>query len=280
MGIFNILKKTQQELKDYCAIELFNNGYTDVDYQKGYLYAKGDIPILLVAHLDTVHRATPKSSNLFYDSKKGTIWCPTGVGGDDRCGVFAILELIKEFKPHILFCEDEEIGATGANLALNNLNVPEVKFIIELDRRGADDCVFYDCNNEEFHTYIQTFGFEKNFGSFSDISIFSEEWDIASVNLSIGYYNEHSFTEYINIKDTYKTIDKVKNILKNTDDKFYDFQPRPPVVINYLTDPYRVKNDYVFYVACDYCFEEIYHKNIIEYDGARICQDCFDKYYN
>ena len=36
----------------------------------------------------------------------------------------------------------------------------DLKYIIELDRRGSDDCVFYQCDNHEFDAYVEKFGFQ------------------------------------------------------------------------------------------------------------------------
>jgi hypothetical protein len=273
MSLFNIIKTSQYILKGKCASQLLKEGYTDIVYKDGYLYAKGDIPILLVAHLDTVHRTLPSNKTLFCDKSKGIIWSPDGVGGDDRCGVFAILEIIKEFKPHVLFCEDEEIGGIGAHKVLQTLDIPDVKFIIELDRSGYNDSVFYDCNNKDFQQYINTFGFETDWGTFSDISIFAPSWNIAAVNLSVGYYNEHSKEEYINLKHMYSTINKVKNILKDSDTRTFDFQKK---VYNWETKyiEYQPKATLVC-ANCDAVIED--HAHFV--DGLQICEDCFEEYF-
>ena len=34
--------------------------------------------------------------------------------------------------------------------------------MIELDRRGKNDCVFYDCYCPDFIEYVEQFGFEEN----------------------------------------------------------------------------------------------------------------------
>lgn len=61
----DILRMRQKELKHYLAGHLKKLGYETVK-KKGFLYAEGTVPVLLVAHLDTVHnelphRATPKA---------------------------------------------------------------------------------------------------------------------------------------------------------------------------------------------------------------------------
>jgi hypothetical protein len=90
-----------------------------------------------------------------------------------------------------------------------------LKYIIELDRRGSNDCVFYDCENPEFTDYVEQFGFEWNFGSYTDICEFCPTWKIAGVNLSIGYRDEHSVSEVLFVGQMFSTIEKVKKMLED-----------------------------------------------------------------
>ena len=48
---------------------------------KDYIVAIGDIPIALVAHMDTVFK-TPVA-DLYYDQRKGVLWSPQGLGADE-----------------------------------------------------------------------------------------------------------------------------------------------------------------------------------------------------
>ena len=82
-----------------------------------------------------------------------------------------------------------------------------------MDRQGYNDCVFYDCDNPDFVTYIENFGFKFDLGSFTDISFICPDWKIAGVNLSIGYYREHSLAEILFVQDLYDTISKVELML-------------------------------------------------------------------
>lgn len=210
--LVHLLKLTQEELKVEVYKYLRQKKMKSI-YEDGFVYAEGDIPILLVAHLDTVFDELPK--RLFYSKKEDKIFNPDGgLGGDDRCGVYAIMQLLKKYRPHVLFTEDEEIGCIGAEKTVEKLAKPNVKYIIEFDRRGSDDCVFYDCGNDEFITYVESFGFITDFGTCSDISVLDSAWDIASVNLSSGYYNEHTKKEYIIFHELQKTINRAKSMLK------------------------------------------------------------------
>lgn len=215
-----VLQKTQSELKDLVTEYLKINKYKPI-VGDGFVYAKGEIPIMLVAHLDTVHKFKPK--DIYYDAEQDVMWSPQGIGGDDRCGVYIITKLIEQFRPYILFTEDEEVGGLGAKKTVETLMAPDLKFIIEVDRRGSDDCVFYDCDNKDFTKYIESFGFKTAIGTYSDICTLSDHWEIASVNLSSGYYHEHTTNEIIKLKDMEKTIERISKILSDKKSDYYEF---------------------------------------------------------
>jgi len=237
-----ILRFNQEELKEYCKMMLEYYDY-DIINEDGFLYGKGDIPIMFIAHLDTVHKDRP--TEIYFDSEQGIMWSPQGIGGDDRCGIYTIIKLLKHYKPYILFLEDEEIGGLGASKCADKLEKPDVKFLVELDRRGRNDCVFYQCDNKEFKEYIQKFGFDLKIGTYTDICDLSPKWDIASVNLSIGYNNEHTFYETINVNYMIETFNKIKKILEDDDDTYFDFQEDTQCRFNfyYNTDKNKGKDD-------------------------------------
>lgn len=230
MDIRDILTLTQDELQSYVYEQLINAGYNknNIINTDNYVYAEGDLPVLLIAHLDTVHKEVPKI--IAYDKEQEILWSPQGIGGDDRCGVYAILKIIKEFKPYVLFPRDEEIGGIGSSKFVEEIPTMPVNFMIEIDRRGKGQAVYYRCGNEAFKDFFTSIGFEENYGTFSDISILSPAYDIASVNLSAGYYNEHTITEYINLNDLEYTVIRVEAILqamkykKNREELKFDYQ--------------------------------------------------------
>jgi hypothetical protein len=162
MKFETILKSTQNILKQQLGKELKQIGYKPL-LNKGFLYAKGTIPVLLVAHLDTVHKHMPKT--ICYSQNNRILMSPNGIGGDDRCGVYMIMEIAKTHNCHILFTEDEEVGGIGATAFANSDIKPNVNYIIEFDRKGSNDAVFYNDSNDEFQKYINSFGFKTEFGS-------------------------------------------------------------------------------------------------------------------
>lgn len=189
--------------------------YDKVIYSSKYLIAVGDIPIGLVAHLDTVYRTPP--DNIYYDRVKGVVWGDNGLGADDRAGIFSIIELLKKgYRPTVIFTTDEEVGCHGAEALVKAIPEPPtaLKYIIQIDRHGSCDCVFYTCRNPEFIEYVETFGFRFARGSFTDITVIGPAWNVACVNLSTGYYDEHSPIEILRPSEMFNTITKIERMLK------------------------------------------------------------------
>ena len=214
----DICKLSQSDLKNHLKKELAELGYEEIISKDGYLYAKGEIPILLVAHMDTVHTAKLKSYFERTDSaNQHVLNSPQGIGGDDRCGVYSILEIIKAKKCSVLFCEDEETGGRGVRKFVVGKHISDIKnmkYLIELDRAHSKDAVFYYCDNKEFTKFIcENTGYKESYGSFSDISVLAPAAEVAAVNLSCGYYNAHLTTEYVVIEEMLNTIEVVKKLV-------------------------------------------------------------------
>ena len=187
-----------------------------------FILVHGQAPVMLVAHLDTVHEQPVK--DICVSADRNILMSPQGIGGDDRCGVFALVKVyrLSKIKPWLLFCCDEEVGGLGAKqfcLAHQQHQLPkeldDIKFIIELDRKGSRDAVYYRCDNPDFEAYISSKGFKTAQGSFSDISLIAPEFGIAAVNLSCGYYAAHTRHEHINRAELNDTICKVVDIISN-----------------------------------------------------------------
>ena len=200
----NLCKMTQPEVKAHMKQYLTDLKYNVVD-EDGFLYAKGDVPVLLVAHMDTVHKA--KCTDVVVKDNK--ISSPQGIGGDDRCGVYIISEIVKGLRCSVLLCEDEEIGTIGARkfVKTDYINNLDVNYMIEFDRKGSDDAVFYSCDNKKFIDFVtDATGFNVAQGSFSDISVLMPAAKLSAVNLSSGYYNPHTITEFVDFNAMNDTI--------------------------------------------------------------------------
>ena len=188
-----------------------------------FVLVKGVAPVMLVAHLDTVHKKPVRE--ICAVDNGNILSSPQGIGGDDRCGCYGLVKVYKlsSVKPWLLFTCEEEVGGIGAQAfcdcyAQGRLpgELDALKFIVEIDRRGSNDAVFYDCYNPDFETYITSKGFKTAFGSFSDISVIAPVLGVAAVNLSSGYYNPHRRNEYIVRSEVEDTIQKVVEIVADS----------------------------------------------------------------
>lgn len=280
-GLFErLVSLSQSELHKTLGTYL-KKKYKNVIIEKDYIVAVGDIPIALVAHMDTVFYAP--ATHVYYDQRKGIMWSPEGLGADDRAGVFIILQIIQSgLRPSIILTTDEERGGLGAQaLAKKTCPIPNLKYLIQLDRHGTNDCVFYDCANPKFIDYIENFGFSETIGSFSDISFLMPAWKVCGVNLSVGYHDEHSVSETLYVPILFRTCEIVKKMLTATDIPDFEYKE----ISNKLTDYYKVMseydyNDYDLGTPCDCCGKYFFGFELIPVkskDGKKIknyCPDC------
>lgn len=221
----DFVKPTQKELfnllrKKYRGVAVVHLG--------SYILVPGQAPIMLLAHMDTVHEKPVK--HICKSPDGNILMSPQGIGGDDRCGVYALVKAheASPVKPWLLFTCNEEIGGLGAEkFAMDYENdgrlpkgkgrlpkeLSKMKLLVEIDRKGKKDAVYYSCDNPEFEKYITSKGFVTAYGSFSDISVIAPAMGVAAVNLSSGYYNAHTLHEYINRKQIDAVIQSVIEIV-------------------------------------------------------------------
>lgn len=221
IALESFLYPTQKELFELLQV-IFPNCLA---YQGEFILVPGSVPVLLVAHMDTVHSESVRN---ICKTEDGTIlMSPQGIGGDDRCGVYALVSVYAQAKkkPWLLFTCDEEIGGIGAEKFCNRhkkgqlpAGLDGLNMIIEIDRAGSRDAVYYDCDNKDFERYITGKGFVTEEGSFSDISLVAPELKTAAVNLSSGYYNAHTQHEYINRTEIDAVIAKVAEMVEEAAD--------------------------------------------------------------
>ena len=210
----------EEKLRRYLIQVLKNYGY-QVIFTKEYILAGGSDPVCVIAHMDTVFKYTP--DEFLYDQEKKVLWGVGGSGFDDRAGVYAILKLLQQGRhPSIIFTTGEEKGCLGAKALIKDYPAcpfQDCKFLIQLDRANERDCVFYGCDNPEFTSYIESYGFIERFGTYTDISVLAPAWEIAAVNLSVGYEDEHTESERLHLDWLKNTVIKTGTIIVNSNQK-------------------------------------------------------------
>lgn len=291
MTIKELLTIKEYHLHRYLINKLESNGY-EVKATTKYIYAtnkESKYPVCLIAHLDTVWELPPREEDLIYDAEKDIMMgIDGGIGADDRAGVYVILSLLSKgiYPQSIIFTHDEEIGGIGAYHLIADFPTPECdyRYLIQIDRQGFTDCVFYNCDNKEFVAYVESFGWIEEYGTFTDISIIAPVWDIAAVNLSAAYVNEHCDNEYLKPKYLEEEITaRVAHMVEKSEHALaYSYIPRE--IKQYRTWNFT-ENEPTFVGKvdeCYYCGIKLNHQERYMYgfyDKYYICRDCKDKHH-
>jgi hypothetical protein len=181
-----------------------------------YLYISGsrNDKVLLVAHADTASDdMNPKQ--LMVEGNK--ITNKNGLlGADDRAGC-AIVYLLAKSGHSILIVDGEESGCVGSIAVAKNSTMSKIvnnhQFVVEFDRLGSTDFKCYSVGTDEFREYVsEVTGYsEPNRESYTDIVVLCQ--DICGVNLSVGYYDEHSNEEYLIISEWSNTLNVARKWL-------------------------------------------------------------------
>ena len=148
-----------------------------------------------------------------------------GLGADDRAGC-AILWLLKDCGHSLLVTDGEEHGQIGANHLVDEY--PEIakelndhSYMIQLDRRNDSDYKTYALPvTKEFRQYIASETGYQDAGTNARTDIVALCRRICGVNLSIGYYNEHTPDEYLDIISWLKTYETVRKMLEIEQPRF------------------------------------------------------------
>lgn len=182
----------------------------------GNLYlTKGEGPYpCVVSHMDTVHAITGNGIAVVRLGDRLTGLDPvtmvqTGIGGDDKCGIYAALHLMKTLPScKAVFFVDEEIGCVGSwNCDLSFFK--DCKYVLQADRRGNSDFVDDISGPLTSHRFdqdvapiLKRFGYKPCCGMMTDVEALRDQQVGVSVcNMSAGYYNPHQDCEYIDLVD-------------------------------------------------------------------------------
>ena len=93
--------------------------------------------------------------------------------------------------------------------------------MIQFDRRGAEDYKFYNIPvSEKFENFIKSKTRYRNAGTNARTDIVALCEKICGVNLSVGYYNEHTQNEYIIFKNWFHTFKIVKKLLEEKQQQY------------------------------------------------------------
>jgi len=197
------------------------------------LPGKREDRVLLVAHADTVwdsdymgaygeavRQELLFSDGVYYGARK-----ECGIGADDRAGC-AMLWCLKDTGHTLLILDGEENGQIGAHhirerypALFDELN--RHCYAIQLDRREDGNYKVYDLPvTREFIGFVEGSTGYKNAGRLSRTDIVVLCRDICGVNLSIGYYDEHTSDERLVFDEWFRTLQITEGMIKGRQKRY------------------------------------------------------------
>lgn len=175
--------------------------------------------ILLSAHMDTVKGVLANRELVFQDDYISS--SVGALGADDRAGIAIIMEVLRSLNDtkfngtiKVAFSREEEIGCVGAG-KIDKEWYSDVDLAIVVDRRGNRDivtgCYGAFCSNEvgyfmEGVSASIGMNWRAVEGGISDAQTFSSRGGVNSINLSAGYYFEHTANECVSVSQMEDTV--------------------------------------------------------------------------
>ena len=181
----------------------------------------------MVAHMDTVHAITddlhPLEFNGMITGFDRVNMEQTGIGGDDKVGVYIALECLREFDDiKIAFFRDEEVGCIGSYDCSMEF-FEDCRFVLQCDRKGNTDFITdasgIELSSDAFQNdvlpIISNYGYKFAKGMMTDVMALKENGIKCSVaNISCGYYNPHTSQEFVDIYDVDNCLEMCKTIIR------------------------------------------------------------------
>jgi len=203
----------------------------------------------VVAHTDTVHQINvinireeelpnDLGENKFALKGYDDNGRPSGIGGDDKCGVFTCLELLKELPNlKVAFFVAEETGCHGSKQADEEF-FSNVGYAIQFDAPGnwmvsefcmgvqlfSRDSKFFKICDE---VLTGTFNPDRKYQShpYTDVYALKQKFDFSCINFAIGYYNYHTANEYVIVEDVYNGVKTGKEMIERLGCEKHQFIP-------------------------------------------------------
>lgn len=192
-----------------------------VDGMGNFAVSVGESDTLFTCHTDTVHRAG--GVNLFTEKDGFLLADGAPLGADDGAGIAILFHMMKhKVAGTYLFCRAEEVGGQGSQYIAdtNPLWLKQFKRAIAFDRKGTSDVITHQgsrCASDSFGMALSLALSEAHDGLLYAPSAYGVFTDTANfmylipecTNVSVGYYNEHSNNEKLDLHHLQKLADAV-----------------------------------------------------------------------
>ncbi len=169
----------------------------------------GTSPILWSCHTDTVHKRTG-FQKVLYGAGIATAEGTNCLGADCTTGVWLMANMIRANVPGTyIFHRDEEIGGHGSQYIAMECSerLNGIDYAIAFDRRGISDIITHQMGGrcasnafaESLASILAPLAYAADStGSFTDTANYSDIIPECT-NLAVGYYRQHTSTEYQDI---------------------------------------------------------------------------------
>lgn len=233
-------------ITNYLEKTFGNNISYEVDNYGNILVTKGSTEWFpcVVAHMDTVHNILPDGEeiNIGYNHIENSLYGinsvtnePTGIGGDDKCGIYVCIEALKTFENiKIAIFVEEETGCWGSKNAKEDF-FNDVGYFIQFDAPFDNWISHYLSNKKLFHEDGEFFKIIKKSlrifmphyqllkNSYTDVLPMKERFNKQAINFSIGYHDMHSPNEFIKLDEMGRLKQMGMLIIDNLGEKNYPF---------------------------------------------------------
>lgn len=318
-----MVKYLMDELSQMEGIEVVCDDHKNIYVTKGTL-DEGEYYPMFISHTDTVHNLVdeiivkeeyllrPYTFGKEFGDKQ--VLClkaydkneiPTGIGGDDKCGIYICLELLRQLdKVKVAFFVSEETGCNGSKM-VNTEFLNNVGYCTQYDAPG-DHLISYSCmgtvlfdkDGEFFDLSLRaiTKGFKNEMmvqsHPYTDIMIMKQKSDLSCINMSCGYYNMHTANEFVCIDDVERSIVAGKNMVDSLGLKRYEFKTEPKTITTTTTlfddespfydDVHQLSSIDIIEEKNGFIITDIYDENqfyIDDEDGYRLYEILKDRYH-
>ena len=240
-------------------VEYYTDDMNNVYATKGKI-DEGEYYPMFIAHTDTVHSLVdeivvheeilvkPNTFGHTYGDKEFSSFKgytpdgkPTGIGGDDKCGVFIALELLRKLpKVKVGLFVSEETGCHGSSKCdINFLN--NVGYAVQFDAPGnnliTEICSgtrLYEKDGDFINVALPLFNevmgvkADPQSHPYTDVSQIKRKGDFSCINFSCGYYNMHTAEEFVVIDDVLRAIEFATRLVDELGLNKFDYKYEKP----------------------------------------------------
>lgn len=196
---------------------------------------KSDTYPVIVAHTDQV--GTYKDNITIFRSEGiiigiGEDGKQVNLGADDKNGIWIALELLRtEPVLKVAFFPGEEIGCVGSK-ACNMDFFNNARFVIQCDRRNGSDFIHTAggtnlCDLSFPSNELKTkYGYHNTTGLMTDVQTLKKRGlSVACCNISCGYYNPHTTSEYTDVGELINCLHFVREIVQTVGYTPHEYKP-------------------------------------------------------